>query len=305
MSLVSRLKRNGPSGFGYRSTVADVTAGLDLTGRTILVTGCRSGLGLETTLGLAGRGARIIGTARTADLARATLDRAGGSHLALSCQLADVNSVRACVAAVRADGAPLDAIICNAGIMALPTLEQAYGYELQFFTNHIGHFLLVNGLLDRLTPRGRVVMVSSAAHHRAPREGIEFDNLSGQRHYAAWKAYGQSKLANLLFANELARRLAGSGRTSNALHPGVIKTPLSRHLPAAARFAMSIAEPLFLKTPAQGAATSCYLAVHPGVAEVSGKYFADCNPATPSPLGRDSALATRLWQESERIVAAL
>src|ERR1700690_1781017 len=184
MSILSRFKRNGEDGLGYGTTAAEAVAGLDLAGRTILVTGCRSGLGLETILALGGRGARIIGTARTEELARAALARippgsgpgaalpAGVQHLPLACQLSDLASVRACVAAVGRAAAPLDAIVCNAGIMALPRLEQAYGYELQFFTTNLGHFVLVTGLLDRLAPRGRVVVVSSNAHQRAPREGI-------------------------------------------------------------------------------------------------------------------------------------
>jgi WW domain-containing oxidoreductase len=313
MSILSLLKRNGENGLGYGTTAAEAVASLDLTGRTILVTGCRSGLGLETILALGGRGARIIGTARTEELARAALARiapgpgpgAGVQHLPLACQLADLASVRACVAAVGRAAPPLDAIVCNAGIMALPRLEQAYGYELQFFTNHLGHFTLVTGLLERLAPRGRVVVVSSDAHRRAPREGIAFDNLSGEKRYVPWEAYGQSKLANLLFSNELARRLGGAGRTANALHPGVIKTPLSRHIPGLAQLALALASPFVLKSPAEGAATQSYLAAHPRVAEVSGRYFKDCQPATPSALGRDGDLATRLWDESERIVARL
>jgi WW domain-containing oxidoreductase len=221
----------------------------------------------------------------------------------LACELSDPASVRACVAAVVKDGARLDAVICNAGIMALPELKQSCGYELQFFTNHIGHFMLVTGLLGQLADNGRVVVVSSAAHSAAPRSGIEFDNLSGDRGYVAWKAYGQSKLANLLFAKELARRFANTAKTSNALHPGVIKTNLARSMSPIARVALGIAEPLALKTAGEGAATQTYVATHPKAAGISGEYFADCNVAKSTRLSRDPALARRLWEESERIVA--
>src|SRR5581483_1307015 len=160
MSLLAWLKKKGPNGFGYGSTAADVTAGLDLHGRTMLVTGCGSGLGLETVRTLAARGARVIATARTADKARQACAELTGDFLPLACELSEPASVRACVEAVKRNGAPLDALICNAGIMALPQLRQAHGCELQFFTNHVGHFMLVTGLLERLAPAGRVVVVA-------------------------------------------------------------------------------------------------------------------------------------------------
>jgi NAD(P)-dependent dehydrogenase (short-subunit alcohol dehydrogenase family) len=305
MSILAMLKGKGPNGFGYRSTAEEVTAGIGLRGRTILVTGCNSGLGRETTRVLVARGARVIGTGRTIDKAREGGVGLTGDFVPLACELSEPASVRACVAEVKRAGNKLDGVICNAGIMALPTLKQAHGYELQFFTNHIGHFMLVTGLLDQLTADGRVVVVSSDAHHRAPRGGIEFDNLSGARGYGPWKAYGQSKLANILFTKELARRLGRDGRTANTLHPGVIYTNLSRTMPAMGRAALRAAGPLLLKTTGQGAATECYLATNPEVAQVSGQYFANCNPARPSAIAGDASLATRLWEESERIVAAL
>jgi WW domain-containing oxidoreductase len=163
---------------------------------------------------------------------------------------------------------------------------------------------LVNGLLDRLAPQGRVVIVASNAHRRAPAAGIEFDNLSGARGYVPWQAYGQSKLANILFTKELARRLT-DGRTANTLHPGVIATNLSRSMGALPRVALAIAAPLVLKTEAQGAATQVFLATNPSVAGVAGQYFSHCQRAEPEPIANDAALAARLWQESERIVAGL
>jgi NAD(P)-dependent dehydrogenase (short-subunit alcohol dehydrogenase family) len=305
MSLVSLLKRAGANGFGYGSSAEDVTAGLDLHDRTYVLTGCNSGLGLETMRVLGLRGAHIVALARTAEKAETALASVGASGTPLACELSEPASVRACVAAVRALGRPLDAIICNAGIMALPELQRQHGFEAQFFTNHIGHFMLVTGLLDALAPTGRVVMVSSGAHQGAPREGIEFDNLDGARGYSAWRAYGQAKLANLLFATELARRFAGTKRTANAVHPGVIATNLGRHMSTALRVAVVVARPIFLKTIGQGAATTCYLAAHPDAASISGRYFADCNPATPSKPARDAALAERLWTVTEEIVAKL
>jgi NAD(P)-dependent dehydrogenase (short-subunit alcohol dehydrogenase family) len=300
MSLLSRLKGPGPSGFGYASTAEEVTHGVDLSSKTILLTGCNSGLGLETLRVLAMRGARVFGTARSSAKAASACAEAGGHSLPMTCDLAEPSSVRACVTAIRNQGVLLDAIICNAGIMALPRLAQAHGYELQFFTNHIGHFLLVTGLLDQLADDARVVVLSSEAHKGAPRVGIEFDNLSGNRGYTAWRAYGQSKLANLLFARELSRRLPKPRQTANALHPGLIATNLFRSTPGLLRAGMNALAPLALKSIAQGAATQCYLAAQPRVSE-NGEYFVDCNVAKSSPRGSDMSLAARLWETSERI----
>jgi WW domain-containing oxidoreductase len=137
----------------------------------------------------------------------------------------------------------------------------------------------------------------------APRLGIEFDNLDGQRGYNGWKAYGQSKLANLLFAKELARRFEGTSKTANAVHPGVISTGLQRHMNPILSGVLSMMSPLVLKNVAEGAATEVYAATHPDLANVSGKYLANCNLAEPSPIANDPALARRLWDVSEKIVA--
>jgi NAD(P)-dependent dehydrogenase (short-subunit alcohol dehydrogenase family) len=301
MSLLSALKGKGPSGFGYGSTAEDVTAGLSLAGLTILVTGAASGLGRETVRVLAMRGARILATGRTEGGVRTACGSFAGEVVPMTCELSTPASVRACVEGVKKTGYALDAIICNAGIMALPKLEQACGYELQFFTNHVGHFILVTGLLGHLNEGARVVMLSSEAHRGAPKAGVEFDNLSGAKGYGAWSAYGQSKLCNILFAKELSKRLDG-GRTANAVHPGVIQTNLGRSMPAFARAALSAASPLFLKDVSQGAATQCYVATHPSLAKVTGQYFSDCNVAKPTANANDAGLASRLWAVSERIV---
>ena len=303
MSLLATFKGKGPSGFGYGSTAEDVTGGLDLSGRTILLTGCNSGIGKETLRVLVKRGAHVIAAARTVEKAQAACDEVGGETTAMACELSEPTSVQACAAQVVALDRSLDAIICNAGIMALPTLNQKHGYELQFFTNHIGHFILVTSLLDSLSDRGRVVIVSSDAHRRAPREGIQFDNLSGERQYSPLANYGQSKLANVLFANRLATRLEGTGRTANSLHPGVIDTNLWRSMQPIARGAIAIAGPLVLKSIGEGAATQCYLAVHPSVEGVAGKYFSDSNVGRSSHHGRDEEMAVKLWDVSEQIVA--
>jgi NAD(P)-dependent dehydrogenase (short-subunit alcohol dehydrogenase family) len=305
MSLLGLIKGNGPSGYGYASTAEVVTQGIALKGRDILVTGSTSGLGLETVRVLAQRGARVFATGRTKEKANAARERVPGVIVPVECELSNPASVRGCVAFLKAEGVKLDAIIANAGIMALPELKQAHGYELQFFTNHIGHFLLITELLSELKEEARVVVLSSGAHKRAPKVGIEFDNLSGERGYNAWRAYGQSKLANLLFAKQLAKRLQGTKVTANALHPGVIKTELGRSMSPVVRLVLSAASPIALKSVAEGAATQCYVATRPELAGVSGEYFSDCNIAKPSELALDSALAEKLWAESERIVAKL
>jgi NAD(P)-dependent dehydrogenase (short-subunit alcohol dehydrogenase family) len=305
MSLYQYFKPKGPSGFGNGSTAEQVTEGLSLGGKTILVTGCGSGLGQEALRVLTKRGARVVGTARTLEKARAACAAVAGATIPLACELTDPASVRGCVAEVRRAGLRLDAVIANAGVMALQERQQAFGIELQLFTNHVGHFILVTGLLDQLTPDGRVVILSSGAHQMAPREGIRFDDLSFERGYEPWTAYGQSKLANLLFAKELARRFAGTGRTANAVHPGIIRTNLGRHMTPVASAFFGLVEPLLLKSVAQGAATELYVAVHPAAATISGRYFADCNVAKCRADADDPALAARLWKVTEEIVARL
>jgi WW domain-containing oxidoreductase len=303
MSLLSSLKSNGPSGFGGSSTAEAVTAGLDLEGRTMLVTGATSGIGLETARVLTERGARVFAAARTEEKAREVTSRLGAKSVPIACELSAPSSVRACVAAVKARGEKLDAIICNAGIMGLPKLEQAFGLELQFFTNHVGHFMLVTGLLDQLADDARVVVVSSALYKKA--QGIPFDNLSGEKGYHPWTAYAYSKLANILFAKQLAKRFAGTKRTANAIHPGVIRTNLGRSMPAFSNAVFALVSPILLKSIPQGAATQCFVATNPKVAGVTGQYFVDCNVAEPLAVANDPELAERLWQESEKIVSQL
>ena len=306
MSLVSLLKgRRGDSGFGYASTAEEVTAGIDLSGKNILITGVSSGLGAESARVLAMRGARILGAARSQAKADEACRPLSNDAIGLACDLADPASVRACVARVKEIGLELDVILCNAGIMALPDRQLIHGQEAQFFTNHVGHFMLVTGVLDTLRDPGRVVILSSSAHRGAPSEGIKLDDLSFERGYSAWGAYGQSKLANALFARSLRKRFEGTGRTANAVHPGVIATNLGRHMNVAARLIFPIASAIAMKNVHQGAATQCYVATHPSLAKVSGEYFADCNLAPSSKHARDDAMAERLWKVTEEIVGAL
>lgn len=266
-----------------------------------MITGVSSGLGAETARVLQLRGATIFGAARTIEKAGDACRTLGPSAVPIACELSEPASVRACVADMRARGVQLDVIVCNAGVMALPKRELRHGQELQFLTNHLGHFGLVTGLLDRLSERGRVVVLSSAAHQFAPRGGIQFDDLTLERNYAPWLAYGHSKLANLLFARALAGRLGGTQRTANSLHPGTIATPLTRHMSSLTQMAASLASGLFFKTVGEGAATQCYVAAHPAASGISGEYFVNCNIARPSRYGRDGALAERLWDVSARI----
>jgi len=305
MSIYGLFQRKGANGYGYNSTAEQVTSDLDLNGKNIIVTGCNSGLGRETARVLARRGAKVYGTARTLEKARRACDDIGLGAVGIACELSDPANVRSAVKALKNKVKKIDAIICNAGIMALPKLERAFGYELQFFTNHIGHFILVTGLLGNLADNGRVVMLSSAAHKGAPSEGIEFENLAGDKTYTPWSAYGQSKFANLLFVKELAQRFKGTDKVAIAVHPGVIKTNLGRHMNPVARFVFAVIGPLFLKNVPQGAATECYAAVHPDAADFSGSYFADCNPTPPRADAENLELAEKLWQKSEEILAAL
>lgn len=288
--------------FGAGSTAEEVTAGLDLAGKVALVTGVNSGLGAETLRVLTMRGAHVLGTARTLDKAAAACAAAGDRATPLALELTDFDSVVACADEVHRQGVALDMLVCNAGIMALPQLEQVYGLEKHFVTNHLGHFLLVNRLLDRVVaaPQGRVVVVSSRGYIWAPPEGIEFDNLSGERgEYEPNRAYGQSKLANGLFSLELARRLAGTNATSNSVHPGIIKTNLGRHFDQWKKVLSELIGWTFMKSIPAGAATQCYVATNPHLVGVSGRYFANCNPEVPGVHMEDAALAAQLWSVSE------
>ena len=295
------------SKFSKRSTAQEVTDGIDLSGKNIVITGVNSGLGQESMRVLAMRGAHIIGAARTIDKATAAASGIDGQVTPMACELSDFDSVKACADAIRGLDIPIDVLLCNAGIMALPKLELANGFEQQFNTNHLGHFILAHNLLERViqAEQGRIVMLSSLAHKMAPSDGIQFDNLDGSKWYKDWPFYGQSKLANLLTAVSLSKQLEGTRATANSVHPGIIRTNLSRSMGGVQGLLFNnpvsgwvIGKTMGAKSIAQGAATQCYVATAPELAEVNGKYFSDCNEERPSRYGRDEALAEKLWDFS-------
>lgn len=300
MSLVALIKgKKGKNGFGYASTAEEVTQGVDLSGKTVLITGVNSGLGAETARVLSLRGATLIGTGRTEGKAKTTLSQLGSQHVPLACDLSDLGSVVECAKKIKEMEKSLDVIICNAGIMGLPELKRNYDIEMHFLVNHLGHFALVNALIDRLAYAANVVVVSSEAHRQAPKDGIKFEDLSGKTWYGRWTAYGHSKLANILFVQELARRFEDTGRLASAVHPGVVSTGLSRNLPDFAQKLWDFYTPLFGKSVAQGAATSCFVACR---CEENGRYWVDSNVATPSKHALDKEMASDLWEVSEDLV---
>jgi NAD(P)-dependent dehydrogenase (short-subunit alcohol dehydrogenase family) len=298
--------------FGATTTAAEVASGIDVHGRRVVVTGGASGIGTETARILAACGADVTIAARDTDAgARVAAEIAAGVGRPVgvaALDLADLESVAQFVAGW--DG-PLDILVNNAGIMACPETRTDRGWELQFATNHCGHFALAAGLHDALAAAGdaRVVSVSSLGHKHA---AVDFDDIHFERRpYNKWIAYGQSKTANVLFAVEGARRWAADGITVNALHPGAIVTNLLRHLPEED---LDPSRGLrFPKNVEQGAATSVFVATSPLLKGVSGRYFEDCNEAGPlDPKGRsgvaphavDPEAAERLWNLSEAAVAS-
>lgn len=289
------------SEYGASSTAEEVTAGLDLSGKTYAITGANSGLGFETMRVLSLRGAHVLAIARTLQKAENACAQIDGDTTPYFCDLADLASVANAGQAIRKSGVTIDGLICNAGVMALPELAQVNGIERQFAINHLGHFVLINQLMNQVAAaeQGRFVILSSLAHRRAPEVGIEFDNLSGERDYTPWGAYGHSKLANALCSLELARRLQGTTATSNSVHPGVINTNLGRNLPWWQRVMGTLIGWTFMKSVEEGAATTSYVATSPGLEKVSGHYFADCNPADGTDHLRDEDMAAKLWAVSE------
>lgn len=306
---VVSLDRRLPIGpFGADSTAEEVTAGLDLSGSTALVTGCNSGLGYETMRVLALRGAHVIGTGRTLEKAATACASVAGKTTPVALELSDFDSVVACAQSVRDMGIGLDMLICNAGINTFGELELVNGIEKIFVVNYLGHFVLVNQLLPMMLSAGsgRIVNVASRSGYRqAPAVGIDFDNLRGEKEFDSGEAYGRSKLANALFSLALAERLEGTGVTSNAVHPGLVLTDIARTAPAFLRLGFEWLGPLFAKTPAQGAATQVYVATNPLLDGVNGAYFEDCNPVTVSGDHHmfDREMAQRLWSEAQGMTA--
>jgi NAD(P)-dependent dehydrogenase (short-subunit alcohol dehydrogenase family) len=310
--------------FTAESTAAEVVDGIDLTGRRAIVTGGASGIGVETARALAGAGAEVTLAVRNVEAGERTADqitRTTGTGTTGSKQvrvarldLADQASVAAFAAAW--DG-PLHMLINNAGIMASPLMRTPEGWEMQFATNHLGHFALATRLHGALAAAGgaRVVSVSSSAHLRSP---VVFEDIHFLgRPYEPWAAYGQSKTANVLFAVEATRRWAGDGITVNALMPGGIRTGLQRYvtdedLDRLRRQAGGSAAPSW-KTPEQGAATSVLVATSPLLDGIGGRYFEDCNEAGLNEPGSrrgvaayalDPHDAALLWQVSVDTLAS-
>lgn len=312
--LLSACAQDGPTAiidtdlpngiFGAQATAEEVTEGLDLTGKTALVTGCNSGLGFETMRVLAARGVHVIGTGRTLAKAEVACESVAGTTTPLALELADFQSAVDCAAAVSAMGVSLDMLILNAGINTFGELELVNGVEKIFTVNFLGHFVLVNHLLPTMLAQGsgRIVHVGSKSGYvQAPAVGIDFDNLRGEKIFDAGEAYGRSKLANALFSLHLAEQLKGSGVTSNVIHPGLVKTNIARTAPALLRGAFDMFGSLIAKSPAEGAATQVYVATNPALEGVSGAYFEDCNPVRISGDNHvfDAAMANTLWQVAQ------
>ncbi len=291
------------SAFGAESTAEEVTRNLDLSGMTALITGCNSGLGYETMRVLAMRGAHVIGTGRTLAKAQKACASVTGETTALALELSDFQSAVDCASALKALGRELDIVICNAGINTFGDLELVNGVEKIFVVNHLGHFVLINRLLDQIVAghSGRIVHVGSRSGYvQAPTAGIDFDNLRGEGVWDSGEAYGRSKLANALFSLQLAKILSNTSATSNVIHPGLVKTNIARTAPVLIRTAFEMFGGLVAKTPAQGAATQAYVATSPALEGVSGAYFEDCNPVEihgPNHVFNE-AMAEQLWQVS-------
>jgi NAD(P)-dependent dehydrogenase (short-subunit alcohol dehydrogenase family) len=316
------------SGFGATSTTDEVLAGIDLRGKRVLVTGVSAGIGVETARALAAHGAHVVGAAR--DLAKAKraiseigAEAANGGGLELvELDLASLASVRACADALVAKGLPFDAVIANAGVMRTPFGHTADGFETQFGTNHLGHFVLVNRIAALIAPGGRLVNVASSGHRYAD---VDLDDPNFERTpYEPMIAYGRSKTANVLFAAEFDRRHKARGVRATAVHPGGIKTELGRHMEPDeldglvaqinAQLAAAGEPPFQWKTTPQGAATSVWAAFVAPAGDIGGHYCENCQvseivdglitPVSPGvrPYALDPERAKALWTKSEEMV---
>lgn len=309
--------------FDATSTTDEVLSGIDLSGKRVLITGASAGLGVETARAMAARGARVVGAVR--DLKKGETatqvvrDQAenGGSLELIELDLADLASVRAAADKLVADGRQFDIVIANAGVMACPQGKTADGFETQFGTNHLGHFVFVNRIAPLIRDGGRVVVLSSAGH-RFSDVDLEDPNFE-HTPYTEFGAYGRSKTANALFALELDRRLKSRGIRAASVHPGGIQTELGRHMTPELTQQMissitsanaAAGKPAFaFKTIPQGAATSVWAATAPGD-EIGGQYCEDCHVAELQEEGRGGARgyirdpehAKALWAKSEEMV---
>jgi len=311
--------------FGATSTTDEVLQGVHLTGKRVLITGVSAGLGVETARALAAHGAQVVGAARDLSKAQAATQQvraqaaSGGSLDLVQLDLASLDSVRRCADLLLAERKPFDLIIANAGVMACPKGKTVDGFETQFGTNHLGHFVLVNRIASLLREGARLVNLSSAGHRFADVD-LEDPNFE-HTPYAEFVAYGRSKTANALYAVEFDRRHKAHGVRATAVHPGGIQTELSRHLTAEARGKLIAqinasqpkgAPPFSYKTVPQGAATSVWAACVADAEAIGGRYCEDCHVAevvtTPGlrggvqPYALDPQRAQALWQKSEEMV---
>jgi len=305
-------------GFGVQSTADDVLAGIDLSGTRVLLTGISSGLGLETARAAATHGAEVVGTARDLDKAHEALAPHADLGIAVApCDLASLESVRACSDALLARRDEFDVVIANAGVMNSPPGRTVDGFETHFGTNHLGHFLLINRLLPLIKARGRVIVLSSSAHHASD---VSIDDPGFERTpYDPYGAYGRSKTANILFALELDRRQE-RGIRATAVHPGGVRTALLRHttaellqqMVAQARIQRdgTMGDPPPLKTVEQGAATTAWAAFVAPADATGGRYCEDCHVGDVAdggnvgvrPYAVDPDRAAALWVVSEALV---
>lgn len=282
----------------------------DMTGRTVIITGGNSGIGTETALSLARAGARTVITARHGGRGEAAVAdikaRSGSDEVELAVfDLGDLASVRKGAAELLDRFDRIDVLVNNAGIILSDRRVSVDGFEATLAVNHLGPFLLTGLLLDRITEDGggRIVNVASTAHSAA-RGGITFDDLQSEGDYRPMRVYGMTKLANIYFTTELARRTLGTGVTANCLHPGTVGTGYGRDGDTSGILAigLKLAKP-FMASPEKGARTSVYLASSPEVAQVSGKYFVKNKEKQPSAAAQDGAAARRLWEVSEKLVS--
>jgi NAD(P)-dependent dehydrogenase (short-subunit alcohol dehydrogenase family) len=285
----------------------------EMAGKVIVITGGNTGIGKEAAVALAGRGAQVVITSRNEERGRAArqeiAQRSGNDSVdVMPLDLASFRSIRSFAADALDRFDHLDVLVNNAGLILHRRAETEEGFEETFGVNHLGHFLLTNLLLERLrgSAPSRVVVVSSHAHKGA-RRGLDFDDLQAEHKYRWAKAYSKSKLANIYFARELARRLDGTGVTVNALHPGFVRSEFGRGGDLGGIYGWGIkylASP-FAISPEKGALTSIYLASSPDVESVSGGYFFKSKPSTPSAVAQDDDAASRLWDASEKLVASV
>src|ERR1700757_5319588 len=317
--------------FGATSTTDDVLSGVNLKGKRILVTGVSAGLGVETARSLAAHGAHVVGAARNLNKAKTATEQVrkdaaanSGSFELVELDLANLKSVRACADGLLAKGEPFDVVIANAGVMATPFGHTEDGFETQFGTNHLGHFVLVNRIAPLLRPGGRLINLASSGHRFA---NVDLEDPNFERTpYDPWIAYGRSKTANILFAVAFDLRHRGRGIRAAAVHPGGIQTDLSRHLDATqlqaaidrinTQSAAGGGQPFKYKTIPQGAATSVWAGFVASAEEIGGRYCENCHVSQIVPADKpltvnsegvrvyalDPKTAKALWRKSEELV---